>query len=523
MRNPYFVFVIPVALIFQNFLHAQIFTNILVDSYASDGECTIIINPKNPNYLLAATNPDVMYRSSNGGLTWTRSNLSTFSSQGLIGDVALAANDSGQFFCQDLDNSFLFRTLRSDDYGITWTTETVFGDNGWTEDKNWLTTDRSPGSPYRGNMYCAWTRRSNSQTDGGHIFVNHSTDYGQSWVPRDTLAIDTAWPPIPPIGTGLAVGPAGELGITWGGGTPNNIRFQKSLDGGNTWAANTVVVDNNVQPYNDYYDNIQHPISFSAQFTSLATDISGGPNNGNIYCVWDDVRNGVNNADIFLARSTDGGATWATQRINDDTTTRNQVVPTVAVDPSSGWVYVSYLDARTNTDGFDDTLNYYLAWSNDGGQTFQNVKVSTQSSTTNYIHSDYMGMDAYGGKVHLLWVGGQGTNSLWTAEADQSQLTSVQSEIKNTPALLFYPAVPNPSIDFTTFDFEIPEASSVVLTITDIKGSVIAQPINGEKYEAGRHQYKLHQGEMGIAPGIYIATITTASGQASRKFIISSN
>lgn len=500
-------------------LFSQAITNVLVANYSGDGECTIVINPASPNNMLAAANPDVMYRSSDGGLTWTTFNLSTFSSVGLIGDVALAADLNGNYYCQDLDGSFLFRTLKSSDMGVTWNTETVFGDNGWVEDKNWLGCDRTPSSPYAGNLYCAWTRRSNGGTDPGFVFVNHSSDGGVSWVPRDTLAIDLSSPPIPPIGTGLAVGPSGEIGISWGGGLPNTIRFKKSLDGGNTWPATSAVVDNNVQPVNDYYDGISHPISFSAQFTSLATDISGGAYNGNIYCVWDDIRNGVDNADIFLARSTDGGTTWSTQRINDDFTTRNQVVPTVAVDPTSGWVYVSYLDARLNTDTFDDTLNYYVAWSNDGGLTFHNVRVSNQSSTTTYIHSDYMGMDAYGGKCQLLWVGGVAQNSMWTATVTQSQLLGIKEE-KPVDGLALFPATPNPSIDFTAFDFELSEASSVSMTITDLNGRMIAQPMNNEKFLAGRHQFKLDHNTYNLAAGTYIATLNGPLGQVSRKFIV---
>ncbi len=518
MRKFYFSFFILQAFLSTSLI-SQTITNVLVDANATDGECTIVINPLNPNYILAAANPDILYRSSDAGLTWTRSNLSAFSSTGLIGDVALAADLNGNFYCQDLDGSFLFRTFKSTDFGATWASETVFGDAGWTEDKNWITADRSPSSPYVGTIYGAWTRRSNGPTDAGYIFVNHSTDMAASWMPRDTLFTDLSSPAIPPIGTGLAVGPSGQIGISWGGGLPNTIRYKESTDGGNTWPVNSVVIDNNVQPANDYYDFINHAISFSAQFTSLARDVSGLAYNGNIYCVWDDVRNGVDNADIFLARSSDGGLTWATQRINDDLTTRNQVVPTVAVDPTSGWVYVSYLDGRLNTDAFDDTLNYYVAWSNNGGQTFQNQRVSLQSSTVNYIHSDYMGMDAFGGKCQLLWVGGLGSQMTWTATLTQNQLLSV-AEIPKSESLLLFPAIPNPSIDFTTFDFEISEAAAVSIVVTDINGRVVANPLSNEKYNAGRHQFRLEHQSLGLAAGTYIATITSPSGQCSRKFMI---
>ncbi|TND07686.1 MAG: BNR/Asp-box repeat-containing protein [Bacteroidetes bacterium] len=512
---------LPALLFMQQIAQAQI-TNVLVDNSASDGECTIIINGSDPSQVLAATNPDVIYRSSDGGLTWTEANVSPFSTVSLIGDVALATDNAGRYYFQSLDASYLFRQLRSSDNGVTWNTETAFGDAGWVEDKNWLTCDRVPGSPYNGRIYCAWTRRSNGPSDPGYIFLNHSADAGQTWVPRDTLDIVQVSPAVPPIGTGLAVGPAGEISVTWGGGSPNRIYHKRSTDGGSTWPASPVIVDVNVQPANDYYDYIQHPISFSAQFTSLACDASGGPNNGNLYCVWDDVRNGPNNADIFLARSTDGGQTWATQRINDDTTTRNQVVPTVAVDPGSGWVFVSYLDARLNTDSFDDTLHYYLAWSTDGGQTFHNIQVSQQASTIQNIHSDYMGMDALGGKVCLLWVGGVQWQKTWSSCIPQTVLLPLAvAQQEAQPALVLYPAVPNPATDFTAFDFQVSEETAVTLTISDLQGKTLIKPVNGTRYLPGRHQVKLFHSEVDLPAGIYIATVTTLYGQQSRKFIVS--
>lgn len=498
-------------------IQAQTLPNVLVDNSAMDGECTIIISGNDTSNILAATNPDITYRSSDGGLTWTRANVSPFASTSLIGDVALATDTAGRYYFQSLDGQYLFRQLRSDNYGQTWISETSFGDAGYIEDKNWLVCDRVPSSPYNGRVYCAWTRRGTP----GYLFVNYTADQGQTWVPRDTLYTENAQP-IPPIGTGLAVGPSGEIGVSWGGAYPNQIRFKKSTDGGNTWPLAPAIVDVNVQPWNDYYDYINHSISFSAQFTSLACDVSGGPHNGNLYCVWDDVRNGVNNADVFLARSTDGGQTWTTQRVNDDMTTRNQVVPTVAVDPANGWVFISYLDARTNTDSQDDSLHYYLAWSVDGGQTFTNTRISQQISTRGSIHSDYMGMDASGGKICLFWVGGQATQQAWSSCFTESMLLPLATETHAaSPALLLYPAAPNPAIDFSNFDFELSDPAVVSMTITDINGRELVRPIDGVKYETGRHSFKLYPSQYGLAPGVYIATLETPYGVQSRKFIVS--
>lgn len=498
----------------SGFINAQVnITNVLVDNTGSDGECTIIINRLSPNNILAAANPDRIYRSSDGGLTWIESGLNAFTSQPVYGDVTLATDSAGRYYYQSLGTpGYLLYTLRSTDFGATWNTETVIGNGGYLEDKNWLLVDNVPGSPYNGYLYCAWTRRP-SNPNPGYMLFSHSDDNGQTWPVYDTIDSD---PTIPSIGSGLAVGPSGELYVSWGGGSPNEIKLKKSTDAGVTWPGGPIVVDNNVQPVANYYATINHAISFSAQFTSLACDVSGGPYNGNLYCVWDDIRNGVNNADIFLARSTDGGLTWNTQRINNDTTTRNQVVPTVAVDPTSGWVYVSYLDARLNKDIDDDTLHYYLAWSNDGGQTFQTTRVSQQASTLFNIHSDYMGMDAYNGKVHLFWGGGTSNLQMWTACVTQNTLSAAELAVVS-PAVTFYPAYPNPAIDFTTFDFNLPGETNVSLVITDLNGKEVAKPVDGKNYAKGTHQVKFNNT---LAPGLYIATIYTSYGSSTRKFSI---
>lgn len=495
-------------------MHAQLsIPNVLVDNTNGDGECTIIINRKSPNNILAASNPDIIYRSSDAGLTWTESNLSAFSSQTLFGDVTLATDSSGRFFYQSLGPNYFLYTLRSNDFGATWNTETIIGNGGYLEDKNWIIVDNVPTSPYNGNLYCAWTRRPGGG-DPGYMLFSQSPDGGQTWPVYDSIDSDAS---IVPIGSGLAVGPLGEINVTWSGGFKNEIKFKKSSDAGITWPANSVIIDNNVQPNNNYYSNINHAINFSAQFTSLACDVSNSAHKGNIYCVWDDVRNGPDNADVFLAKSTDDGLTWTTQRINNDVSTRNQVVPTVAVDPTSGWVYVSYLDARLNTDNNDDTLHYYLAWSMDGGQTFQNIQVSQQASTSSYIHSDYMGMDAYNGKVHLFWAGGNsgGGLQMWTACVSQTALSL--SELETNPSVILYPAFPNPSIDFTTFDFQLSEATDVTLFITDINGKEIARLADKKKYSKGKHQLRF---DNKLSAGIYLATIITPFGSSNRKISI---
>jgi len=130
-----------------------------------------------------------------------------------------------------------------------------------------------------------------------------------------------------------------------------------------------------------------------------------------------------------------------------------------------------------------------------------------------------MGMDAYGGKVHLLWVGGNSATGqqTWTACVTQSLLTLVP-EPKTPAIMLVYPAFPNPAIDFTTIDFQLSQGTSVSLRISDMNGHVLTKPLDEKKYQVGRHQVCLDYHLLHLMPGVYIATISTPEKQFSRKF-----
>ncbi|MGL4599208.1 MAG: hypothetical protein ACRCYO_16930, partial [Bacteroidia bacterium] len=45
-------------------------SNVLVNPNSNDGECTILINPNNPNNIIGACNPNWIFRTTDGGSTW---------------------------------------------------------------------------------------------------------------------------------------------------------------------------------------------------------------------------------------------------------------------------------------------------------------------------------------------------------------------------------------------------------------------------------------------------------------------
>lgn len=111
---------------------------------------------------------------------------------------------------------------------------------------------------------------------------------------------------------------------------------------------------------------------FLPEFASLAAG-----QDSTLYAAWADGRNG--DEDVFLRRSPDGGRTWgAAARVNNNRLSdgTDQYLPRVAVAPN-GRVDVVSLDRRN--DAANIQTDAYLATSSNGGESFDNVRMSSQS------------------------------------------------------------------------------------------------------------------------------------------------
>ena len=140
-----------------------------------------------------------------------------------------------------------------------------------------------------------------------------------------------------------------------------DIYFSKSLDGGKTF-------DRNVKVTDEFG-------SAGQLYPSMAVSPDGA-----IYLAWHDHRKG--NADIFFAKSTDGGESFSQNlRVSDDETDTHQFNPSLTVD-QNGHIYIAWHDLRNNSQP-----DIYFGKSVDGGQSFgQNTKVSDDPSGAFQFH-----------------------------------------------------------------------------------------------------------------------------------------
>ncbi len=115
---------------------------------------------------------------------------------------------------------------------------------------------------------------------------------------------------------------------------------------------------------------------------------------GAVYVAWTDARNG--DWDVLLRRSGDGGQTWdGPIRMNDDTVGngRHQYLPHLGVSPS-GRLDAVFYDRRDDSANVHNHISFTS--SVDGGKTFEpNVRLSTEVSDT-FVGARYFGPAARG-------------------------------------------------------------------------------------------------------------------------------
>lgn len=403
-------------------------------------ETFITINPNKTKVLAAGSNeifrlPMRGYFSTNGGASWGGVDLPLPPPKSKSGfdfgsDPTLAFDTEGNVFYGYIVvyfsgvnsptgngiNGTELAVARSTDGGKTYPTATFFSfENGTNHfnDKPMITTDTNTVSPFHDNVYIAWDAASGGSIGGG-VRVASSSDHGA------TFSVARADDPSGPgrsIGASPAVGPNGELYVSWNDFAANAIVFNSSFDGGLSWGV-PVTISQKTLPF-----DIRIPAEFNRGalvYPSLGVDQSNGPHRGRVYCTWMDLTP-ANVTDIFISFSDDNGAHWsAPARVTDQFAFKvDRFNHWMSIDPVTGDVNVAFYDTRNDTTGSRYQTDYYLTQSQDGGATFPgaDVRVSTVSSNEhdcngvfpcvgiNYGNQqgDYEGLVSFGGVSYPIW------------------------------------------------------------------------------------------------------------------------
>jgi hypothetical protein len=510
------------------------YQNILINSSLYPNESSIIINPININNIVigsnirASTNTGSgFFYSLNGGWNWNSSPLySSVSSP--CGDPVIIVDTSGYFYYITLsgsesDSTSCLQILKSTNNGVNWNEGYLLGNNSRAlQDKPWGCVDWS-NSIYRNNIYITWTEFSFYHgyypMDSTIILFSKSTDAGQSWSQplriskrkgdaRDSCnTVEGAVP---------CIGPNGEIYVSWSGPIIRNsqygIFFNKSTDGGITWLDSEKVAT--FQPGG--WDYIIHGIDRVNGFPITACDISNGPYRGTIYINFSDQRNGVTDTDVWLIKSTNGGTNWSSvKRVNDDAPGKHQFLCWMTVDQSTGYIYIVFYDERNLPDYY---ANFYLARSTDGGETFQNVKIS---SSPLFVYGgflgDYTSVSAVNGHIRPVW-SNMTNHSIYTAIVDTFYTIGINNNEEIIPGFFkLYQNYPNPFNPVTKISYDLPKSGFVSLKVYDMLGREVTTLVNEVKKEGS---YLVDFDGSNLASGVYFFKLKSNDFVDIKKMIL---
>lgn len=400
------------------------FKNILIDSIGDPNEVSIAIDLANPNYLIAGANLNKVYTSNDTGKTWLKSGLT--SKYTVYGDPCVISDFKGNFYFFHLSDykkgSWIDRIVvqRTKNKGATWKLDNFIGKNdAKAQDKAWAVVDS-----LKGNIYVTWTQfdkyESKERNDKSLILFSHSADEGKTWSSPKTLskyAGDCLDNDSTVEGAVPCMGLNGEINVAWAG--PKGLVFNQSKDQGQTWLNEEMVVSAIPDGWTYDIDSIYRCNGLPV----TACDHSSGPDRGAIYINWSDQRNGKNNTDIWLVKSVDQGQTWSKPvKVNDDVSERQQFMSWFTIDQSNGRLYCIFYDRRNYTDAYTDV---YLAYSDNGGASFTNIKINEQPflPSQTVFFGDYINIVAHNNIVRPVWMSmHKNKMAVWTALIDGKKL-----------------------------------------------------------------------------------------------------
>ncbi|RYZ54963.1 MAG: T9SS type A sorting domain-containing protein [Sphingobacteriales bacterium] len=500
------------------------FQNILISSSNFPNEPSIAFDPKDVGKMVAGANTNNVYISTDTGRTWQVGTLS--STYGVWGDPNIIADTAGDFYFFHLSapsNSpfspdWIDRIVCQKMTGVSgvWNNGSYMGLNGSKEqDKEWVTVDRQ-----NNNIYVSWTQFDNygsaDPADSSLILFSRSIDNGGTWsspVRLSRKAGDCIDSDSTVEGATPCIGANGEVFVAWAG--PEGIFVDRSLDHGITWLDQDIFVTS--MPGGWDYD--VPGINRTNGLPFIASDLSGGPHHGTIYINWTDQRNGSHNTDVFICKSTDGGNTWSAPfKVNTDNIAAHQFYSSIAVDQLTGYIYIVFYDRRHHTDNHTDV---FLAYSTDGGQSFENKQISSSPFLpySQAFFGDYTSIAAHGKVIRPIWGRTDGMyQSIWTADIDTTSLFAAPAFIPEVRVEVDE-VYPNPFHESSYISFKLKQTTRVTLTVCDVFGRVVATVISNEDLQPGKYVRQFDPGQSGMPPGVYFFNLHAGDRHVSRKIL----
>jgi len=428
MNRAFLVFLLLSNLAHTGFSQSS-YKNVLIYEQSALGyapcEPSIAISKSDPAYMVGGAVLKYVFISSDSGKTWKADKMK--SRHGVYGDPCLLSDNSGKFYYFHLSDpsgrgwaspKLLDRIVcqYSTSNGKRWSRGSSIGFNHpKDQDKEWVCYD-----PINDRLIATWTQfdtyNDASPSCESNILLSTSKT-GKQWSEAATLStvpgncIDDSRTA---EGATSDVDNEGNIYTAWSmnGKIRVVIGYTDRASGQITGYSDEIVA---VESLADWDFNIPG-LGRANGMPIIKCDRSNGSNRGTLYINWADQRNGTDDTDIWMIKSTDKGVSWSLPtRVNDDASGKHQFFTWMDLDQSTGYIYTIFYDRRNYSDNQTDV---YLAVSRDGGNSFQNERISQKPFTAPGFgfFGDYNNISVVNGVVRPIWTHYEnGKQSIWTA------------------------------------------------------------------------------------------------------------
>lgn len=232
----------------------------------------------------------------------------------------------------------------------------TYDSKGREPDKQWVTIDTNPASPFYNRIYAMWVvftgpltaqplvSYAQARKDGTH--TDWSAPISLPEVSASPTGASYLLPHVTPDGTVYTTLTTTKPAMKF---SFDKIALDRSTDGGVTWTTVSTVADDIAAPP-ARYANTTFRDGILNSF-GVGNQLVGG--HYPLYVTWEDYSAGVTN--ILLAASYDGGKSWtAPTQVNDNQTPVDEFQPNLTV-ATDGTVSVAFYDRRLSCPAANST------------------------------------------------------------------------------------------------------------------------------------------------------------------------
>ena len=248
---------------------------------------------------------------------------------------------------------------------------------------------------------------------------------------------------------------------------------------------------------------------------------------GRIYTCWNSNDANYNKkVDVWFSYSDNNGSTWSTPKIVNSDPPRNYGFhhrPTIYVNPD-GVLVLAWFDNRGYEIPDVYMNNYYYALSYDGGETFEEHKLSPEA--WNYNDNNFNSDSGVGEYFQILATknnilafypifDGNDTEIYFT-KLELGQATQIKEASPITTQVSVKNIYPNPVQENLNIDIILKEKSEITISTYNIKGQLIESD-SKEELSSGLNQ--ITKNVKNYNKGNYIIVIETNFGKFTRKWV----